>query len=539
MSASWLAAKPPSRSGARAAGSRACPPPPRGSGRRRSAPRRGRRRGRAARCRRASARSAARARPRRSRSGGSRRRAGRGSRRRPSRRGVRRAIGERRRRRPRAWRRSRSSIVIGCGNFGAPAPPAVRRVERALDRRESPRQAPPATADPRVGRTRPAGSRRAPRRAVPPAASTSARCSVQARRTPVEHLAERRHPVARRCPGSRSRRRTAGRPASGRRSSASRPGPVIAWTAPMYSWSTSGRSSRSTLIGTKWALSVRGRRLVLERLALHHVAPVAGRVADRQEDRAVAVVARAPAPPAPMGTSRPGCGRAGAGTGWSRRRGGSPACGVIGHGSMVRAGAPTAAGGGPPGAATARQPRERRGVTANERRMSAGGYRCAPARPASRRDCPGPPPGRVARRGHRPRSSPRPPVRCRPRRRAPLPAPAPPRVVIIVGPAGAPTEGFRRLADEAAAAARRTGPTSPASTPRTQRGRRSAARSGRVHRRLSRPRQRLARARTVDAPYPPNQNGFGLNPVAGVDDEAHQYFGEQHVGDVRWRPMRS
>ena len=34
-------------------------------------------------------------------------------------------------------------------------------------------------------------------------------------------------------------------------------------------------------------VQVAGGRLVLERLAFHHVAPVAGRIADRQEDRAV------------------------------------------------------------------------------------------------------------------------------------------------------------------------------------------------------------------------------------------------------------
>ena len=66
--------------------------------------------------------------------------------------------------------------------------------------------------------------------------------------------------------------------------------------------------------------------VVLERLALHHVAPVAGRVADRQEDRADRAALRGRGRPAPMGTSPPGCSRAGAGTGWSPGRVGS-ACG--------------------------------------------------------------------------------------------------------------------------------------------------------------------------------------------------------------------
>ena len=67
----------------------------------------------------------------------------------------------------------------------------------------------------------------------------------------------------------------------------------------------------------------RRRLLVLERLVLHHVAPVAGGVADREQDRPVLVARAARAPPRPTGTSRPGCPRAGGGTGWSRRRGGS------------------------------------------------------------------------------------------------------------------------------------------------------------------------------------------------------------------------
>ena len=76
------------------------------------------------------------------------------------------------------------------------------------------------------------------------------------------------------------------------------------------------------LDGHEPAVELRRGRLVLERLALHHVAPVARRVADRQEDRAVLPPARARAPRGPTGTSRPGCARAGAGRGWSRPPGG-------------------------------------------------------------------------------------------------------------------------------------------------------------------------------------------------------------------------
>ena len=49
----------------------------------------------------------------------------------------------------------------------------------------------------------------------------------------------------------------------------------------------SGRSSRSTLMQTKLLVHQRRHGGILEGLALHHVAPVAGRVADRDEQRPV------------------------------------------------------------------------------------------------------------------------------------------------------------------------------------------------------------------------------------------------------------
>ena len=57
---------------------------------------------------------------------------------------------------------------------------------------------------------------------------------------------------------------------------------------------------------------------VLERLVGHDVAPVARRVADRHAARARHAGGRCSTPRRPTGTSRPGCRRAGAGTGWSR-----------------------------------------------------------------------------------------------------------------------------------------------------------------------------------------------------------------------------
>ena len=58
--------------------------------------------------------------------------------------------------------------------------------------------------------------------------------------------------------------------------------------------------------------------LVLEGLALHDVAPVAGRVADAEQDRLVLGAGARQAPLAPRDTSRRGCGRAAGGRGWSR-----------------------------------------------------------------------------------------------------------------------------------------------------------------------------------------------------------------------------
>ncbi len=41
-------------------------------------------------------------------------------------------------------------------------------------------------------------------------------------------------------------------------------------------------------------------------------------------------------------------------------------------------------------------------------------------------------------------------------------------------------------------------------------------------------------SRYRDSPYGPTQNGFGLNPVAGGGDDAHQYFGEDLIAaDIR------
>ena len=61
----------------------------------------------------------------------------------------------------------------------------------------------------------------------------------------------------------------------------------MAWTAVIYILSTSGRSSRSTLMLMKWALRKAAICRVLEGFPFHDVAPVAGGIADAEEDRLV------------------------------------------------------------------------------------------------------------------------------------------------------------------------------------------------------------------------------------------------------------
>ena len=45
-------------------------------------------------------------------------------------------------------------------------------------------------------------------------------------------------------------------------------------------------------------------------------------------------------------------------------------------------------------------------------------------------------------------------------------------------------------------------------------------------------------SRYRDSLYPPTQNGFGLNPVGGGGDDAHQYFGEASGREAPARPER-
>ena len=111
-----------------------------------------------------------------------------------------------------------------------------------------------------------------------------------------------------------------------------------------------------------------------------------------------------------------------------------------------------------------------------------------------------------------------------------------PKVVVIVGPVGSMTAGFRAQGEAAAKAAEAQGAQvvrvySPNATwPVVQRAAEGA--SILIY---------LGHGNGWPSPYrdslhPPSQNGFGLNPVAGVDDSAHQYFGEAFIERLRLAP---
>ncbi len=118
-----------------------------------------------------------------------------------------------------------------------------------------------------------------------------------------------------------------------------------------------------------------------------------------------------------------------------------------------------------------------------------------------------------------------------------LAAAAGPRVVIIVGPAGAAiTARYRQAADAAAAVARTmTADVVRVYSPNATWPAVRAAVTGAsvvVY---------LGHGNGWPSPYsdvlqPRTQDGFGLNPVAGVDDVAHQYFGEAFVSKLRLAP---
>ena len=108
--------------------------------------------------------------------------------------------------------------------------------------------------------------------------------------------------------------------------------------------------------------------------------------------------------------------------------------------------------------------------------------------------------------------------------------PAVPRVVFIVGPAGAATDGYRAQARAAAAIARQYTPDvvevySPDATwPAVKDALAGASLVVYMGHGNGWP------SRYRNALYPISQDGFGLNPTAGSGDSEHQYFGEAAVG---------
>ncbi|HET8786510.1 MAG TPA: hypothetical protein VFM38_12800 [Candidatus Limnocylindrales bacterium] len=112
-----------------------------------------------------------------------------------------------------------------------------------------------------------------------------------------------------------------------------------------------------------------------------------------------------------------------------------------------------------------------------------------------------------------------------------------PKVVLIVGPAGAATDRYRAQARAAASLARQYTPDvteiySPFATwPAVKRALQGASVVVYMGHGNGWP------SPYRDALYPPTQNGFGLNPTAGGGDGTHQYFGEARIAQsVRLAP---
>ena len=109
-----------------------------------------------------------------------------------------------------------------------------------------------------------------------------------------------------------------------------------------------------------------------------------------------------------------------------------------------------------------------------------------------------------------------------------------PKVALIVGPVGGLTARYRALANDAAEVAQAAGAEvvkvySPNATwPAVK----SAVTGASIVVYLGHGNGWPSRYRS--SLYPPTQNGFGLNPVAGGDDSTHQYFGEKAVGQLRF-----
>ena len=108
-----------------------------------------------------------------------------------------------------------------------------------------------------------------------------------------------------------------------------------------------------------------------------------------------------------------------------------------------------------------------------------------------------------------------------------------PRVVLVVGPVGSLTPLYRSLANDAAAEAVSAGAqvTKVYSPNATWSAVKHALQGASIVVYLGHGNGWPSPYR--DSLFPPTQNGFGLNPVAGGDDSSHQYFGEASVDNIR------
>ena len=203
---------------------------------------------------------------------------------------------------------------------------ARRRTRRAHDRSRSrafarQRRGARRLARPRAGRLRGATASRT----FSPIAPISSRCSRYAAAAARSTVGNPRKPG--RSAGGKYVPPKNGSPCGVRKTvSGQPPGTPIAWAALMYTESTSGRSSRSTLMLTKSCVH-EGRDLRRSRTTR---GPSRG-TSDTRCTRSTAAPggrrsARARTRRLPTDTSRPGCPRAAAGTDWTRRRGDWP-CG--------------------------------------------------------------------------------------------------------------------------------------------------------------------------------------------------------------------
>jgi len=104
-----------------------------------------------------------------------------------------------------------------------------------------------------------------------------------------------------------------------------------------------------------------------------------------------------------------------------------------------------------------------------------------------------------------------------------------PKVVVIVGPAGAATDRYRSEARAAASIARQYTPdvTEILSPNATWPAVKDALQGASLVLYMGHGNGWPSPYR--NALYPPSQNGFGLNPTAGSGDDTHQYFGEGKI----------